>query len=91
MKGVGMYEAPAGLDQVIVTYESPDSGGGSDTAWFMQEIVAPDAARRSEQGWEIVSTSVFAVRQTGTAGNILFQSGGQYATQLNAVVLYRRR
>ncbi len=86
-----MYEAPAGLDQLFVTYESEDNGGLVSPAWLIQEQVAPDAAIRAEAGWEIVSTSVCAIRQVGTAGNILFQSGGQVATQLAAVVLYRRR
>lgn len=86
-----MIEAPAGADQVFVTYASGDSGDGVDTASFVGRTVARDAAARAQDGWDIVSTSVFAVRQTGTAGNMLFQSGGQYATQLNAVVVYRRR
>jgi hypothetical protein len=86
-----MYEAPAGPDQQFVTYVSDDNGGGAPVEWFVQKVVAPDAERRAADGWEIVSASVLPIRQVGTAGNVFFQSGGQYATQLSAVVLYRRR
>ena len=30
------------------------------------------------------------MRQMGTAGNIMFQSGGQYATQVAVVAVYAR-
>lgn len=30
------------------------------------------------------------MRQMGTAGNVLFQSGGQYVTQAAVVVVYAR-
>jgi hypothetical protein len=86
-----MHEASAGQDQLFVTYVSEDSSGGVPAEWFVQEVVARDAGRRAADGWDIVSASVLPVRQVGTAGNVFFQSGGQYATQLAAVVLYRRR
>jgi len=52
--------------------------------------VAADAAALWAAGWRIVATSIAPLRQTGTAGNILFQSGGQYATQAAAIVTYAR-
>jgi hypothetical protein len=84
---VGQFEA--GPNQRFVTYYSQDSGGEVDADAFVAGL-ATDADRRKLDGWRLLSSSVFALRQTGTAGNILFQSGGQMATMLTAVVVYVR-
>lgn len=82
-----MEEYPAGPGQLVVVYEGPDDGAGVAPGSIAAEIAA-DANRRASAGWRLVSSSVFPLRQTGTAGNLLFQTGGQYATQLAAIVLY---
>ena len=84
-----MDEFEAGPGQLVVSYLSIDTG--SDVPWrdFARDIAA-DAARRAADGWRIVSESTFPIRQVGTAGNVLFQSGGQLATQLATIVVYAR-
>lgn len=82
-------EYQAGEDQKLVVYVSFDSGAPIDPAQIFGEI-AIDAAGMEREGWRILSTTVMPMRQTGTAGNILFQSGGQYATQAAVVVAYTR-
>jgi hypothetical protein len=84
-----MDEFEAGPGQVLVVYTSGDTGGEVSAPAFARDIAA-DAARRAAGGWRIVSESCFPVRQTGTAGNVFFQSGGQFATQLSAIVVYAR-
>jgi hypothetical protein len=79
----------AGPNQRFVTYYSEDSGGEVDTEAFVAAI-AEDADRRKLNGWRLLSSSLFPLRQVGTAGNMLFQSGGQMATMLTAVVVYVR-
>ena len=82
-----MEEFDAGPGQLVVLYQSADTG--SDVPWvaFARDIAA-DAAHRAADGWRIVSESTFPLRQVGTAGNVLFQSGGQLATQLGTIVVY---
>jgi hypothetical protein len=79
----------AGPDQLIVVYVSDDTGGmiDVDAAWAS---IARDAADRAAQGWRIVSTAGVPMRQMGTAANILFQSGGQFATQASIAIVYAR-
>ena len=84
-----MSDFEAGPNQRFVTYYSQDSGGEVDTEGFVAGIAA-DADQRKLNGWRLLSSSVFPLRQTGTAGNVLFQSGGQMATMLTAVVVYVR-
>jgi hypothetical protein len=84
-----MSQFDAGPNQRFVTYTSSDSGGEVDTDGFVERIAA-DADRRKLDGWRLLSSSIFPSRQTGTAGNVLFQSGGQRATMLTAVVVYVR-
>ncbi len=79
----------AGPNQSIVVYVSADTGSMVEPTDLWGDIAA-HAAELSAQGWRIVSTAVTPMRQTGTAGNILFQSGGQYATQVAVVVVYAR-
>ena len=84
-----MSDFEAGPNQRFVTYHSSDSGTEVDVEGFVARI-ATDADRRKLDGWRLLSSSVFPQRQVGTAGNVLFQSGGQRATMLSAVVIYVR-
>jgi len=87
---VSNFERPAGPDQLIVMYVTPDTGAQVDPA-VIYAAVAEDAAARASAGWRIVSTDSISFRQMGTAGNILFQSGGQFSTQAAAAVVFERR
>ena len=82
-----MGEFPAGANRRLISYYSDDSGGQVDLELFAARL-AKAAETEAARGWHVVSSSVFPLRQTGTAGNVFFQSGGQYATQLAAVVVY---
>ena len=82
-------EHMAGTSQKVVLYISDDRGAGLD-AGSIFEFIAGDAATAEAQGWRIVSTAVMPLRQMGTAGNIFFQSGGQFATQAAVAVVYAR-
>jgi hypothetical protein len=79
----------AGPSQAIVLYVSPDTGSLVEPVALWNRI-ADHARGLSQEGWRIVSTAVMPMRQMGTAGNILFQSGGQYVTQEAVVVVYAK-
>jgi hypothetical protein len=82
-------EYKAGANQKIVAYLSDDDG--ADVALgSIFAFIADDASTMEAQGWRIVSTSTMPIRQMGTAGNILFQSGGQFVTQAAVAVVYGR-
>jgi hypothetical protein len=89
IEGVSIHERPAGADQVVVLYLADDTGSAIDPG-VLYAAVADDAAARSSAGWRIVSTDSVPIRQMGTAGNILFQSGGQFTSQAAVAVVYRR-
>ena len=79
----------AGADQVITVFVTDDRTAQLDPdATFM--AIAADAAERDQQGWRCVSMTALPLRQTGTTGNVLFQSGGQFATMAAVAVLYAR-
>jgi hypothetical protein len=82
-------EHMAGNSQKIVVYVSDDAGVGLDPDLIF-EYVATFAGSEEDQGWRILSMTVMPLRQMGTAGNIVFQSGGQYATQAAVAVVYAR-
>ena len=82
-------EYAAGTTQKVVVYVSGDDGSPVDFDELLRAF-AEDAARLEAEGWRVVSTTVLPLRQTGTAGNILFQSGGQYATKAALSVVYGR-
>jgi len=82
-------ERPAGDNQLIVTYVNQDEGHVIDVEAVLS-FVAQDAAKREAAGWHLVSVGGMPMRQMGTAGNIMFQSGGQYATQAAVVAVYAR-
>jgi hypothetical protein len=82
-------EHQAGPDQKFVVFVSDDYGSAIDPNELF-EVAAADAAAEAAQGWRIVSTAVMPMRQMGTAGNIFFQSGGQYATRAALAIVYAR-
>jgi len=83
------FERMAGQNQRIVVYVSDDTGGGLDPAGIF-EFIGSDATALDADGWRIVATTVMPLRQMGTAGNMFFQSGGQFATQAAIAVVYAR-
>lgn len=82
-------EYAAGESQKVVLYVSADTGAPVDWNGIYFAFTS-EAAELERDGWRIVSTSVLPLRETGTAGNILFQSGGQYATKAALSVVYAR-
>ncbi len=82
-------EYPAGADQVITVFVTDDRSAQLDADEIFMAIAA-DAAERDQQGWRAVSMTALPLRQTGTTGNVLFQSGGQFATMAAVAVLYAR-
>jgi hypothetical protein len=82
-------ELPAGEGQLIVVYVNQDTGQPIDVGVIGNEIAA-DSALRLAAGWNLRSVATAPMRQMGTTGNILFQSGGQYATQVGWLVVYGR-
>jgi hypothetical protein len=89
MTGVFRLEQPAGEGQLIVLYVNEDKSAAIDPAGLINEV-GRDAARLQADGWKLASLGGLPMRQMGTAGNIMFQSGGQYATQVAVVALYTR-
>jgi hypothetical protein len=86
---VQALQYPVGPDQLIVLYVVEDAGGPVDPA-ALYGFVAQDANAPAADGWRIASTDTVPMRQVGTAGNVLFQSG-QYTTQMAIAVVYSRR
>jgi hypothetical protein len=86
---VERIEYDAGPDQVIVLFVTEDYGEPLDPGEIFQ-AVADEARNRSTAGWRIVSVSTMPVRQMGTAGNIFFQSGGQFASKAAVAVVFGR-
>lgn len=82
-------ELPAGEGQLIVMFVNDDTGGNLEVGAF-GSAVAEDAAKRLEDGWRLMSVGSISMRQSGTAGNVLFQSGGQYATQAAVIATYQQ-
>ena len=82
-------ERPAGEGQLIVAFVNRDEGAAIDVEAILT-FIAQDAAKREAEGWRLVSIGGMPMRQMGTAGNIVFQSGGQYATQAAVVAVYAR-
>ena len=80
-------ELAAGDDQLLVLFVNQDTAQMVNPAAFAQAL-ADDAKARRPKGWRLVSVSSLPMRQTGTAGNVLFQSGGQYATQEGLLAVY---
>jgi hypothetical protein len=81
-------ELPAGEGQLIVMFVNEDNGRDLDVGAFGTAL-AEDAKARRDDGWRLMSVASMSMRQTGTAGNVLFQSGGQYATQAVLMATYQ--
>jgi hypothetical protein len=84
---VGEYAAGDG--QLIVIYVNKDRGSGINPDDLMR-AVAEDAGRRLADGWRLQSLGSLPLRQMGTAGNFLFQSGGQFTTEAVIVAVFSR-
>ncbi|HEY7522656.1 MAG TPA: hypothetical protein VH720_03250 [Candidatus Limnocylindrales bacterium] len=82
-------EHQAGPNQKYVVFVSDDRGYGLDPGDLF-ESAAADAAAEAEHGWHIGAATLMPMRQMGTAGNIFFQSGGQFMTQAALAVVYVR-
>lgn len=89
IEGITVHERSAGTDQIVVLYVIDDTARPIDPG-VLYAAVADDAAARWASGWRIVSTDSVPIRQMGTAGNILFQSGGQFTSQAAVAVVYAR-
>ena len=87
--GVWSHERPVGDDQLFVLFFTDDKGTAVDVGQLFA-VVAEDAIRRAPSGWRLVSTDTFSTRQMGTAGNMFFQTGGQYSTQATILAVYAR-
>jgi hypothetical protein len=79
-------EFDAGTNQVIVVYPAPDTGAELVPAEIFSQI-AQDAARRSAEGYRIVSTAVMPTRHSAVA---LGREGSGYETKAGIVVVYSR-
>jgi len=80
-------EQAAGDDQLLVLFVNQDTAEMVDPSAFLQAL-SDDAAARRREGWRLVSVSEFPLRQMGTAGNVFFQSGGQFATMVGLLAIY---
>lgn len=89
MSEIYKLEQPAGEDQLLVAFVNRDTSSQIDIAGLLAELGA-DAAERERFGLRLVSVGGLPLRETGTAGNVLFQSGGQFATQIALVAVYWR-
>ena len=82
-------ELAAGEDQLIVVFLSKDTQSMIDVGG-LTNAVAEDAAQRRQAGWRLLSVASMPMRQMGTAGNVFFQSGGQYITRAALIATYSR-
>ena len=80
-------ELPAGEGQLIVLYVNEDTTSQIEPGTVAGDLAA-DAAVRLAEGWRLLSVASMPLRQMGTAGNIMFQSGGQYVTQVPLMATY---
>ncbi|MFN8138127.1 MAG: hypothetical protein U0R79_11280 [Propionicimonas sp.] len=74
---------------LVVSFASDDTGEMVDLDAFARQV-GDSIVQRTADGWRLISSSVVTLRQVGTMGNMMFQSGGQYATQLGAVIVFQR-
>ena len=80
-------EVPAGEGQLIVLFTNADFGGMIDVD-LLVNAVADDAKQRRGMGWRLMSVASIGMRQSGTAGDLLFHSGGQVASQAALMAVY---
>ena len=75
------HKVTVGPDRVVVVYDvKPDD--------YLD--VYNDAAGMRDAGWRMQSIDSQVIRFTGTAANVLFDSGGGYATEVRYTVLYEQ-
>jgi hypothetical protein len=82
-------EIPAGDGQLLVVYVNPDLGVLVDPV-TITHAVSLDTAARQRDGWRLASLTSWPIRGMGTVGNVVFDSGGEFATQLAIVGLYTK-
>jgi hypothetical protein len=87
--GIYTVERSAGTDRLIVAFINQDTSSQVDLDGLVS-CAADDAARRETDGWRLISLGALPLRQMGTAGNIMFQSGGGFETQVALMALYGR-
>jgi hypothetical protein len=75
---------PIGGNQVIVVYESDDTGNELDPYAIYSQIAA-DAAVRANQGWRLISLASTALRH---AQAYVGRSGSGYETSAAIAVVY---
>lgn len=80
---------PVGDSQLLVLYVTGDTGTMVDPV-AVTGAIASDADARRVDGWRLASLTSLPLRQTGTTGNVFFQSGGAYATQEGLIALYTK-
>jgi len=88
MNDIYMFEQAAG-EELIVAFVNRDDSSQIDLEALLAEV-GRDAAERERDGLRLILVGGLPMRQTGTAGNVFFQSGGQYAPQVGVVVVYAR-
>ena len=86
--GIPHEDFPAGERQVLVVYRFADDSQAFEPRFWAS--IAADAAAREADGWSIASVSPVTTRHAGTAGNLLLDTGGEYATRGLVVVTYMR-
>ena len=82
-------EQAAGENQLIVAFVNRDDASQIAVEVLLAEV-GRDAAERERDGLRLVSVGSLPMRQTGTAGNYFFRSGGQFTTQIAVVAVYAR-
>jgi len=85
-----VIERPVGSDRLVVIYANQDVAEQVDPEVLITKVTA-DAAERAKSGWLLLSVGSIPMRQSGTVGNVLTQSGGQYTTQVAVTAVYARK
>jgi hypothetical protein len=84
-----VMEQPVGANRLIVMYANQDVSEQIDPEQLM-DALARDAVAREQSGWLLLSVGSIPMRQAGTVGNVMFESGGQYTTQVAVTAVYAR-
>lgn len=85
-----MEQRLIGTRQAIVTYRSQawKDTAGIGLSQLLLDIIADDAEARAADGWLISTWDTLLSGFTGTTANVLFDSGGGYATDVAVTVIY---
>jgi hypothetical protein len=70
-----------------VLYVNQDTGEQVDIEGLVA-IMGRDAESRAESGWRLTSVASIPIRQSGTVGNVLFDSGAQTTIFMALTALY---